>query len=959
MRGLILFEAAALLLCWVVLLILTEGPATTMLLHDLVAWAQRVLGKSMVHSATLMPDRTLDNALPEELLSLFWMRRAMAQPYRSWYLHNSEAYSGVPATMRLPKDVVAEGQILYPFHVLYLYACGVWLQWMQPELAMRLLTPREQPRLTHSDAAELRSTLAWVSVGCVVLVGAPGAWFFAGTLSHLLRRAVCDRECASRLHLPADVCTTAAASAVLAAPPANAATASSRSPDETIIGREKELAGVATRETGDVAAFLGSLIIVLMGILPLLVVEVCTMQPWCLCGSLLVWALFFALQNELQLHVGEAQTTDASFDMSTPIVVGNGVEFCALKQEPSVCPLIALSVTVTVMSLAMPSCLFATLLFFLWSLSACWQRGYRRVLVKLKLPSGTRNPSVGKDGYVRMGYSCYRDTLWMNRCFCCATLFAVCLVLAVTTPWWLHQQPVLTFMDLFASPLKPSSSVATKGEAAERAIGPANLSFTGGHEMHACCLVGPYSYYNCARPTPNMWRLTEWLGFPWTSMAKALTGIFTVNQSYINEESPLWLNYIMLVLLTLANAGSIVVLTFYRVRKPPLSFETPVVYAAQRAAQRAEHQSYWAAKRAGRRDGARPPAPPALQPKLESASAAQGSDGGARQRAKVVTCLSREEYVVKQVVLLCWMLSASTISGTVLFLRNAPSSCVLVFTSGSLLAAVSVVIGVLRCERPLAFHPVPQRTAIAVSDAWKMKGDGATAAADGSKPQDADSVAAPEGGQGHDASAAMPQDGDDARPPAASRWCTTAVAPSLAHAADVPCLYLVFTASVLSIGALTWATVPMLLRHGILLLLCCCTSVSLVPLRTWTPVDITCNIFARLGAVSCVGLGLLLAAQAVPQWSVSAVACRLVRFTDKMGDVYTHTGDNVLRALIYQCIASCFLYACCAVHATLRVVRLALEPEEVHLVPIEEELRLFQTSGNAAASVTGHAKRQQ
>ncbi|CAJ1986387.1 hypothetical protein conserved [Leishmania donovani] len=930
MRGFLSFEAVTLLICWVALLILTKGLATTVLRHDLVAWVQSVLGKPMMRSATLMQDRTLDDALPEELLSLFWMRRAVSQPYSSWYLHSSEAYSGVPGPMRLPKDVVTEGQILYPFHVLYLYACGVWLQWMRPELAMKLLTSRQQPRLTHSDAIELRSTLAWVSVGCVVLVGAPGTWLFAAALSRLLRRAACDRERASRLHLPADSCINVTASTVVAAPPANAATASSRSPDETIIGREKELTGMAAREARDVAAFLGSLITVLMGILPLLVVEVCTMQPWCLCGSLLVWALFFALQNELQLHAGEAQTADASFDMTTPIVVGNGVEVFALKQEPGVCPLIGLSVTVTVISLAMPSCLFATLLLVLWSLSACWQRGYRRVLVKVKLPRGRSSPSVGKDGYVRMGYSCYRDTLWMNRCFCYATLFAVCLVLAVTTPWWLHQQPVLTFMDLFASPPKPSSSAATKGEAAERAIDPANLSFTGGHEMHARCLAGPYSYYNCAQPTPNMWRLTEWLGFPWTSTAKALTGIFTVNQSYINKESPLWLNYIVLVLLTLANAGSILVLTFYRVRKPPLSFETPVVYAAQLAAQRAEHQAYWASKRAGRCDGARTPAPLAPQPKVETASAAQGSAGGGRQRVKVVTCLSREEYVVKQVVLLCWMLSASTISGTVLFLRNAPSSCVLVFPSVSLLAAVSVVISVLRCERPLAFHPAPQQAAKTVSGAWKMK---------------------------KDTSAPMQQDGDDSRPPAASRWCTTTVAPSLAHAADVPCLYLVFTASVLSTGALTWTIVPMLLRHGILLLLCWRTSLSLVLLRTWAPADTTCNIFARLGAVSCVALGLLLAAQAVPQSSASAVACRLARFTDKVGDVYAHTGDNVLRALIYQCIASCFMYACGAVHATLRVARLALEPEEVHLVPIEEELRICKSSCDAAAA--GHATRQQ
>ncbi|GET86148.1 hypothetical protein, unknown function [Leishmania tarentolae] len=924
MRDFFLFEGASLFLCWVALFCLTEGSITTMLLRNLAAWMQSVFGGPMMSSATVMQDRTAADVLPEERLSLFWMRRAMVQPYKSWYLHSSEAYSGVPVAMRLPKDVVAEGQILYPLHVLYLYGHGVWLQWVRPDLAMKLFTPLEVPRLTHSDLMELRNTLACVSVGCVILVGAPGAWCLARALSRLLRRAACDRERAACLHLPADVCAT------VTAPPKDAATASARWPDERIIDKEKALAGVAAGATRNVAAFLGAFITVVTGMLPLLVMEVCTMQPWCLCGSLLVWALFFAIQNELHLHADEAHMADSSFDVVTPILVRNSVEFLGLKQEPSIWPLVALSLTATVIALAMPSCLLVTLLFFLWNLSACWQRGYRRVCVRVMLPREVSTPSLGHDNYVRMGYSCYRDTFWVNRCFCCATLFSVCLVLTVTTPWWLHQQPVLTFMDLFASPPMPSPIAATKGEAAVHAMNPANLSFTGGHEMHVCCLAGPYSYYNCAQPAPNMWRLTEWLGLPWTALAKTLTWVFTVNERDIHEASPMWLNYSTITLLTLVNAGSILVLAFYRFRKPPLSFETPEAYAAQRV---------------GGHDDARPPAPSAPQLKRMPASTAQGSVGGEHRREKVVTCLSREEYVVKQAVLLCWMLSASTISGTVLLLRNAPSSCVLVFPCGSLLGAAYVMICILRRERPLAFYPGPQQLEKAGGDACKMKKAAATPVAS-------------QGTQGHGFPAPMQKDDEHLRPSAASRWCTTAVAPSMAHAADVVYLYLVFAASVLGTGALTWATVPMLLRYGILLLLCGCAAVSLAQLRTWAQTDTTCYILVRLGSLTCFVLGLLLAAQAVPQSSASAAAHWLVRFTDKMGDVYTHTGDNTLRLLIYQCIASCFLYTSCVVHATLRVAQLALEPEETDLAPIEEERRLLRSDTNAAAVSTKHGKKQ-
>ncbi|KAG5485748.1 hypothetical protein LSCM1_07159 [Leishmania martiniquensis] len=906
---------------------LTEGPNTTtstVFLDSLPAWLQSMLGRQHMCCKTLLQDWTAQDALPEELLSLFWMRRAVTQPYSSWYLHNSETYRGVPMSMRLPKVVVAEGQLLYPFHVLYLYACGVWLRWVRPDLAVKLFTPHEQPRLKHAEAVQLRSTLAWPCVGCVVLVGGPAVWCFVGTLSRMLRHAVRERERASRIYWPADVCAAVAASGGGAPVSENAAAASTKACKEKAFGIATELAGVTTLETSDAAIFLGSLSILFTGIVPLFVMEMCTMQPWCLCGSLLVWAVFCVLKDELQLHAAEEHMTDAAFDLSTPVVVERGLEFFALKRQPSLCPLIALSVIVTVMSLTMPSCLFARLLFFLWSLSACWQRSHRRVLVKLQLPKRTADTSAISNKSVRIGYSCYSDTLWMARCLCCSTIFAACLVLAVTTPWWLHQQPLVAFMNLFARPPKPLPNASLKGGSVGRATEPASTSFTGGYEMHPRCLAGYYSYGSCARPTSNMWRLTVWFGLPWTTVAKTLTSIFTADRGYIDQESPLWLNYIML-LLALGNSGSILVLSFYRVRKPPLSFETPVWYATQRVAQLA-----------GCRGGAQSPVPPAS----ESVSGAPVSAGKRHQRAKVVTCLSREEYIVKQVVLLCWMLSVITASGTMLFLHSAPDSCVLMFPCGSLLAAVYVVIRILRCERPLAFHPMPPQPVKAVCAAPMRPKSAAPASADDPTPHDFGSAAipaAPQGTQSHASPAHNQQDRDDERPPAASRWCSTAVAPSLAHAADVSWLCLVLTASVLGTGALTWMTVPTLLRHAILFLLGGCVTLSLAQLRTLSQVDTTSYIFMRLGALGSVVLGLLLAAQAVPPSSASTLARWLVWVTDRVGDIYTRTAENVLRSLIYQSAAACLLFACCVVHATLRLARLALEPEGVSLVPIEEE----------------------
>ncbi|KAK7201842.1 hypothetical protein NESM_000251300 [Novymonas esmeraldas] len=908
MREFFLFEAAALLLCWFALLLITECPTSAVLLRELVVSVQQALGKPTLSGAVLEQYRVADDALPDELLALFWLRRAATQPYATWYLHSSSTYPGVDAAMRLPKSVVAEGQILYPVHVIYLYLSGLWLRLVRPDLAATLLSPQRQPRLTNADAAELRQTLAWMGIACVVLIGAPAVWCLVSRLTSLLRCAVRERESASRLRLPADVCAAVAASAV-------GATTTTAAAARAAAGVKSErLAGLGARETSAVATFLGSLIVVLMGMVPLMVMEVCTMQPWCLCGSLLVWAVYWVLANELQLHASESDMTDDAFDLATPVVVEGAVQFFTMRQAPRTYPLMALSLSTTVMALASPSCLFAVPLLVLWVLSACWQHGHRRVLATMKVAAGARAESADRHGYVRLGYSRYCDKLWMNTCFSGATVCSACLVLLVTTPWWYHQQSVLSFMDLFASPPLPATAAASA------------LSFTGGREMVARCLRGPYTHYTCAQPTPNMWRLTEWFGMPWTGLAKSLTRLFTLDRDYVNKESPLWLKYIMIVLLVLVNGGGILVLALYRIRAPPLAFETPAQYATLRAEHDAERQAYWETRRGAARRGGRGAQPPG------SGSAAEPM----KKRAVTATCVSREEYVVKQVVLVCWMLCIATTSGTVLFLRTVPSSCALTFPCSALLAAVYVLIRVLRRDLPLAFHPIavpPPRA-------------GGPAAAAGA-------AEAAGNAEAHDASALVHLDRGDPQPPAASRWCTTAVAPSLAHVADVAWLYLVFTATALGTGALTWMTVPVLLRHGVLLLLCGCIAVSLLLLRRWARVDTTSNIFFKLGSLGNGLLALVLAAQAVPQTAASAAARQPVRLTDFAGDVYGTADDNTLRALVYQGVAACVLYACCIVHGTLRLARLALEPEEVRLVPIEEELRYLNSGTTTAAGAAG------
>lgn len=946
------FELTVLVLCWLSVVILTEGPTTVSALHDLIEELQTALGKVPLSRDALQQSRVLGDATPEELLSLYWMRRTTMLPYRSWYLHGTHAYSSVPPAQRLPPPVIAEGQVVYPVHALYLYVCGAWLRLTRPELANSVMSTRAQPLLTHAEAVELRQAFAWVSVACVLVVGVPGLWCLISSIAHLLRRAVSERERAARLQLPADVCESVSASAMgptLAAGTAAAASAGAITPeapegrDVGPSGAARELLNFLRRETTEVATFLGALIVVILSVLPPLAMELSTLQPWCLCGSLLVWCVHLVLQNELQLHPGASLATDAAFDLTTPLVVEGAVEFFGLKRKPSLRPLVALSMLLAVMALTMTPCLYVVPVLLVWTLSACWQHGYLRVLVRVKVPQGARDPSADRDGYSRVGYSCYRDRLHMYSCFGNSTVLGVLLVLAVTTPFWLYQQPAMAFMDLFACPSKTSPASVKAG------VNLSSLSFTGGRELHARCLSGAYNYYTCTLPTPNMWQLTEWFGMPWTDLAKSFTRVFTLDRNYVDSESPLWLDYGMVVLLVLANTTSILVLTFYRVRKPPLSFETPVEYATERAAQRAELETYYLQKRAAARG-----APAAPKSNKAHKSAAAAGDAAERKRAKIVTCVSREEYIVKQVVLVAWMLSIAALSCTLFVLQTRPSSSAMVFPCSSLLAAVYAVVHVLRREQPLAFHPMPDAEPRQAASAGRAAAGGeggadAAAAAQQSAPVAADGAAT---------SMLAQRDRDDPRPPAASRWCTTPAAPSMAHVADVSWLYATFAAAELGTGALTWLTMPVLLHQGIIAALGGGVAVSLALLRRWARTDTTSRSFLVLGGISCVLMVLLLIGQAVPQSDGFAAPGQPASVTDTVGDVYSHGSENTLRMLIYQCAVAAVMYGCCLVHAALRVAGLALEPEEMRIVPVDEELSYLNKAKPAAGAAAAGAQKK-
>ncbi|KPA74778.1 hypothetical protein ABB37_09064 [Leptomonas pyrrhocoris] len=909
MRLFLGFELVVGLLCGLAVLLCTEGPSFFL--------------------TTSLPRDTITVTSPDVHLALYWLRRSLTQPYRGWYLHDAASYDTVGVAGRLPPSVVEQGRVLLPLHVLYLRLSGEWLRWTQPDLVRRLLPNSDDGNGLadgrYADALRVQQAIATVAAGCVVLIGAPGSWCFMRAVSQLLTRAARERVRVARMQLPASASSSPSSSS---SPPATEDAEGARG----VKGKVKaapiqvEEEDATPPSVHDAAVFFGALVIVGAGLLPLLLLEVCTLQPWCLVGSLVIWAVYAVLRDELQLHPRESDMSDDPFDLASPVMQEGAVVVYPLKRQPSVVPLASYVVIATFTSLSLTSCLYITPLLFLWALTSCWQHGSRRVLVKVKASaadtaSTTAVTSDRSGGYVRVGYSSYTDKSHMNACFCCASMSSVLTVLLLTTPWWWRQQPLLAFMDLFAGPPLPTAAHQSRQNHSSSLEGLMGRSFTGAREMQARCLSGPSpSYLSCALPAANAWQLSEWFGLPWTHAAQALTQLFAIEDDYVHRESARWLEFATVVMVVLGNAASVLTLTFYRIRKPPLTFETPVRYAAERAAHQAEQHAYWEAKRLSRRGGggrsgaSRGSAPPPAAPPSSTSAAADGSEG---KRAKVVTCLCREEYVVKQVVLLSWMLSLAILSGTALFMRNGPASGVLALPCSSLLAAVYVVASVLRRAHPLAFCPLPSSSTTAGRKA--------------------------EGTQQHnDPSALTQQDGDDPRPLPASRWCTSAVAPSLVHAADVTWLQMIFVASVLSTGALSWTVIPTVVRQMVIGVGSGGVALSLWRLRRWASLDLSSSVLFTCGGVASVCLWLLLTVQLLPpSGSFASSSSHLYTFTSRFGNMHASTGEAALRAFIYQCAVACGIYVSCIIYASLRVGRLALEPEEVRLVPIESELSFF------------------
>ncbi|KPI90657.1 hypothetical protein ABL78_0253 [Leptomonas seymouri] len=902
MRAFLGFELAVVLLCGLVILFLSEVTS---------------------RFAASLHQNSIGSAASGVHVSLYWMRRSLTQPYRTWYLHDSESYSTVGLEGRLPHSVVEQGHILLPLHVFYLRLCGQWLRWAQPDLAHTLLTDDDGlMEGRHADARIPHLAIATFAAGCVILVGAPGSWLLMRALVRLLACAVHERERVARVLLPKEKYGTSLAAAAASSSTLPVATEDTEYSDDC---RRNAMATkmAAPHSMHAAAALLGALLIVVVGLLPLLVLEVCTWQPWCLAGSLLVWAVYAALKNELQLHVSEAEMSDDAFDLTSPIVENGAVMCYSLKRQPSLVPLVSSVAIATLMSLTHTSCLYITPLLYLWALTSIWQHGYKRVLVKVKdsaaggasTAAAANCAAAEADGYARVGYSCYLDKMHMNACACYASMCSVLGLLLIIAPWCWHQQPLLSFVDLFASPPLPTAADKT---GAFTAKGVVETSFTGAREMQARCLSGPSPFYTCALPAANAWRLSEWFGLPWTHAAKSFTRLFTSQDEYVNRESAHWLAFVTVVATALLNAPSVLALSFYRIRKPLLSFETPVRYAAERAAHQAAQQEHVKAKQRSHHGGGGSGAA------AQTSSTPSASAGNERKRATVLTCLCREEYLVKQVVLLAWMLSLSTMSCTVLFMRNGPVSGVLALPCSSLLAAVYAVVYMLRRAHTLAFCPLPSSST--------------------TTEKSSESTRRPETGnlQQGDAPALMHHDCDDPRPLPASRWCTSAVAPSLAHAADVAWLQMIFVASVLSTGALSWAVVPSFLRQLVVGCGGACTAFCLWKLRRWVAVDLSSSIFFKSGCGASALLLLVLVAQLFPHSENRAsLSGYLSVFTNKFGDMYASTGETALRAFIYQCTVACAAYMSCILYASLRIGRLSLEPEEVMLMPIEAEPTLF------------------
>lgn len=572
---------------------------------------------------------------PEATTAYAWMRRTQTTPLRNWYFASpSSASEAVPGSYALDDNVYREGRVLFPLHLMYLYAAGRYVSAVagagkEGGSVWGSFEPTADHVSKVRDAHV--ASLSWVLALLIAVAGVPVVWRLCdGVLGHLLQAAEDRRQ---------------------ATPQAGAGALPGRWRRTLIVLAACVLAH-------------------LLCLLPLLVLEITTAYPVATGAVALLWVVFLLFSDEEERHDG-GRLVDANgkprlelFDFENPITTQTGILFCPLKKEQGGAKLCGALLLTVALALTLPVFLPVVPIVGLWTAAACLQRSRRRVLVCAK-----DDKKAG--GYSFMGFSDYADRTYLSGFFGITAAPASLLAFAVTLPFWYGTEgSPFDLLHLLARPPAPAGPLP---------------SVTGAAQLTASCLAATeLSYYGCQRPAPNLWLMAEHFFLPLTELMRRVAAVV---QDEVRAETLLFsLDYMAIVTGVFINVFGCGALVVYRMRIAPVVFDKPEALARAVAEQKKEIDFYW-------RTHMGPQAARVAhenKDRIKKEAAKKGKGG------RTLTSLTADEYIVKQLLVLSWLFLVAFASFMLIAPRvPTPLYVAPLLAPAALLGTVHVLVGVV------------------------------------------------------------------------------------------------------------------------------------------------------------------------------------------------------------------------------------------------------------------------
>lgn len=799
---------------------------------------------------------------PERDLALYWMKRVRTTDFTDWYNTNAETV-GSSAGRTLPGGMGVEGQVLMPLHAVYLYALSRVVDW-HPHVvwasAFGLDAQNIHAQQCHtSECFDVHHDAVVVLVVMMSILVPPILWALMARVAAMLVDGLNDRAAVN-----GPVTSTSSTS----------------------------LSGV-TRVDQSVWVFrctaIGFGIVFLFAVLPLTALEFLTLHPVAMCGAGLLAVVYLMLTEEYWF-VNRENYPRSSFDFSKPFYEQGHVCSFSLKRGPPLRGMAAMAALTMLLCLLLRSMWVIAPFVFVWIFTLCYQHAHRRLLVCVKVPEGEQSAKSARDGYIDFGYSCYRDRLYLQFCAGSVLSAAVVVAIIVGAPFVYKKQPLCAFVDLFAPPY--TERLLPVGETAR-------VSLTGGRELTEDCLTIFPRTFTCTRPSPNVWLLSEFYGVSWTQMSVSLAALVTSTKRKMYTNGYLWLDFVTLTILVLSNGVTILTALLYRVRRVPLTFESPAEFLAEYRAQEKIFDNYWTAE-AERLSKTR------LCPASERTQWGKpcGAETSGQNEAKIVrrTCITQEEYALKQLSIFLWiMLGAVATCNLFVLHAGGITNIALALVPAMVLRAVDAMISALRWALPEAFI-VPS---LAPEEETRTIRKGGCA------------VTVPN----------FRMSGLDL--PSGSRWCSSA---NLSETSEV--LWAIVVGAVVGICGETILTGSPALQQGrqnLLIALAalfafyllkrrCIGNMSVVSALLLIVVN-AASLYAMYNTIDLVGGDM---------WSMLC-AWGAALYESLTGPVDL-TGGRTIDSMVYHAAVACVLLLGTGLQAAVRIARLALQQEEVCFV---------------------------